>query len=261
MKHGLLMSLIAASLIPVLSGCVTESTYTGTDIKVAERKFNPVSAARERTQLGLTYLQRGNSEQAKFNLDKAMKYAPELGEVHIAMAYYYQTVGDIRMAEKSYVNAIEFDDMTGDAKNNFGVFLCQQGRFDQAEKMFLQAIEVPGYTQSASSYENLGLCARDAGKLDAAVEYFTIALKYDPRRRASWNELIGTTLSQQDFATARTIMNRYNRVIPQSPQSLALEIEIERGLKNASAVKRLGITLLAKYPTSPQAKQYRASMH
>ena len=41
-------------------------------------------------------------EQAKFNLNRAVEYAPQLSAVHTAMAYYYQTVGDIERTEESY---------------------------------------------------------------------------------------------------------------------------------------------------------------
>ncbi len=108
MKHGM-QKIIMVTLVGLsVSGCVTERTYSGTDTPVAERRFDKVGAARERMQLGLTYLNRGNSEQAKYNLNKAVEYAPDMSEVHVAMAYYYQTVGDLDRTEASYRRAIGF---------------------------------------------------------------------------------------------------------------------------------------------------------
>ncbi|MCL1037848.1 type IV pilus biogenesis/stability protein PilW [Shewanella submarina] len=260
MKQGL--PIVCALLLSGLTaGCVTERTYSGTDIQVQERKFDKVSAARERIQLGLTYLQRGNSEQAKYNLDRALSHAPDLEDAHIAMAYYYQTVGDLRRAESAYQGAVNTRNPSGDALNNFGVFLCQQEKYEQAEKMFLAAIDTQEYTRTGSSYENLGICSRKAGHIEKAKQYFESALKYEPRRASTMMELILLSLEQNDFSDARQELARYHRVVPESAQSLALGIKIEQGLNDPEAVKRYGIRLLAKFPASEQARQYRASLN
>ncbi|QSX29017.1 type IV pilus biogenesis/stability protein PilW [Shewanella cyperi] len=261
MKQGLAAISLMALLSVSLTACVTERTYSGTDTPVTERQFDKLAAARERMQLGLTYLKRGNTEQAKFNLDKAMDYAPELEEVHIAMAYYYQTVGDLIRTAEAYRRAINTRDASGDSMNNFGVFLCQQKEFDESEKMFLKAIEQPKYTRTAASYENLGICSRDAGHIEKARHYFDMALKYDPRRATSLLELAEMEAEGKDFAAAKTQLARYHNVAAESPQSLALGIKIERGLNDSEAAKHFVILLLAKFPASPEAKQYRASLH
>ncbi|MGS0725603.1 type IV pilus biogenesis/stability protein PilW, partial [Shewanella sp. 0m-11] len=165
-KVVLPLVLILSSMMT--TGCITQDTYAGTDIPVSERKVDKVSAARQRIQLGLTYLQKGNSEQAKANLDRALAFAPDLEEVHIAFAYYYQSVGELEKTEQAYRLAIRTSDATGDAFNNFGAFLCQQGKYAESEKMFLEAVAQPLYTRSASTYENLGICSRKAGQISQA---------------------------------------------------------------------------------------------
>ncbi|MFT6256175.1 MAG: type IV pilus assembly protein PilF [Cellvibrionaceae bacterium] len=261
MKHGMqkvvLITLVALSV----TACVTERTYSGTDTPVAERRFDKQGAARERMQLGLTYLNRGNSEQAKYNLNKAVEYAPNISEVHMAMAYYYQTVGDIERTEDSYKKAISLSDVTGDARNNFGVFLCQQNNFVESEKMFLAAIETPKYTRTASSYENLGVCSRKAGDKEKARQYFNMALKYDQRRKVTLLELTELAMEDADYGNAREQLARYHRVASESAESLALGIKIERAANDIEAVKRFGILLIAKFPASPQAKNYRANLN
>ncbi|MGL5046727.1 MAG: type IV pilus biogenesis/stability protein PilW [Shewanella sp.] len=261
MKHGLPRFSLMLTLSLLMTGCITERTYTGTDIPVSERKLDRVAAARERTQLGLTYLNRGNSEQAKYNLDKALEYAPEQEAVHTALAYYYQTVGDIVRTEASYMNAISTKDASGDSMNNFGVFLCQQKQYNKAEKVFLAAIEMPKYTRTASSYENLGLCSRAAGQAEKARQYFQMALKYDPRRSVSLLELAELEAENGDFIEARYQLARYHQVTEQTPESLAFGIKIEQAVNDDAAVKKFGILLLAKFPASPQAKQYRVNLH
>ncbi|MDF0534833.1 type IV pilus biogenesis/stability protein PilW [Shewanella yunxiaonensis] len=261
MKHELWGLAMLAAICSTLPGCVTEKTYAGTDIPVVEHKFDKNAAALERVQLGLTYLKKGNTEQAKFNLDKAMGYAPDLEEVNVALAYYYQTVGEKQKAEDTYERAINASNATGDAANNFGVFLCQNGKYAKSEKMFLRAVHNPKYNRIASSYENLGICQRKAGEIEKARQYFEMALKYEPNRQVSLLELTEMELGQGNYQAAKVQMDRYHRVAMDSALSLALAIKIARGLHDSEAAKSYGVLLLAKFPTSPQAKEYRASMH
>lgn len=88
-----------------------------------------------------------------------------------------------------------------------------------------------------------------------------MALQYDPRRRTSLIELTEIELEAKRYLEARFRLSRYHKVAVESPISLALGIEIEEGLNNDDEVKKFGILLLAKFPSSPQAKQYRANMH
>ncbi|BAJ01344.1 fimbrial biogenesis and twitching motility protein, putative [Shewanella violacea DSS12] len=239
---------------------MSERVYTGTDIPVAERTFDNVAAAKQRAQLGLTYLQRGNSAQAKFNLNKALKFAPNIEAVNVSMAHYYQFVGELDIAETYYRKAIVSTDATGDGMNNFGVFLCQQKKYEESEKVFLKAIKLPKYTRASASYENLGICSRKAGNLEKAQKYFRMALKYDPRRQVSLIELTEINVDTGDYLKARTQLLSYHRVIAESAESLTLGIKIEQGLNDLNAARKFGILLLAKFPASVEAKQYRASM-
>ena len=261
MIHGLLrltpLLILSSSL---LTGCVSERVYTGTDIPVAERTFDNVSAAKQRAQLGLTYLQRGNSAQAKFNLNKAVEFAPNIEAVNVSMAHYYQQVGEMDIAETYYRKSINSLDATGDGMNNFGVFLCQQQKYAESEKVFLKAIKLPKYTRAAASYENLGICSPKARDLEKAQKYFTMALQYAPRRRVSLIQLTEIDDDTGDYIEARAQLVRYHRVVAESAESLTLGITIERGLDAPDAVSKFGIQLLAKFPGSIEAKQYRASM-
>ncbi|WP_394392183.1 type IV pilus biogenesis/stability protein PilW [Shewanella woodyi] len=262
MKHGLPKKIALTILLSsVLSACVSQSTYTGTDVPVTEREFDNVLAAQKRAQLGLTYLRKGNSQQAKYNLDKAVEFAPNIQDVHISMAYYYQTVGELENAEDSYRKAINARDASGDGLNNFGVFLCQQEKYKESEKMFLRAVKMPSYTRSGDSYENLGICSRKAGEIEKARKYFSTALRYNPRSGSTLLELTEIEIEEHNYLDARAQLARYHRVIAQSAESLTLGVEIERGLNDEEAAREFGILLLAKFPSSIEAKRYRASMH
>lgn len=91
--------LLAASVL-AMTGCVTESVYLGSDKPVVEKRINNDDAARTRVSLALKYLASGDSSQAKYNLERAVGFAPKLPEVHYTTAYYYSAVGEVELAKK-----------------------------------------------------------------------------------------------------------------------------------------------------------------
>ncbi|MBY5992827.1 type IV pilus biogenesis/stability protein PilW [Ferrimonas balearica] len=244
-----------------LGGCVQQTTYSGTDQPVVEQKYNAVAAARERIALGLTYLRRGNMEQAKFNLDRALKQAPDLDEAHLALAYYYETVSDTEQAERAYRRALSANRNNADAANNYGVFLCRQGRYKDADQWMSRAVKMPNYIRQAQTYENLGLCAREAGWEEKAQGYFVQALNYDPRRAVSLLEVAQLAFARQQPSEARKYLSRYHDNGNESPDSLLLGVELALDANDTDAARRYGVLLLAKYPGSEQAKTYRTKYY
>ena len=85
LKQKLLIG-VSLSAVVALTGCVSERSYVGTDKPVSERTFDNIEAARTRISLGLNYLRRGDTSQAKYNLERARSFAPNSAEVHSALA-------------------------------------------------------------------------------------------------------------------------------------------------------------------------------
>ena len=149
MRYKTLQFLTALfSLFP--SACVSQTDA---------QDFDKLQAAKARIDLALGYLAQNNQEQAKLNLDKALSYAPDYYLVHSALAYFYQQQGNIEQAEKSYLQAIKSDNRQGDTFNNYGTFLCSQGKFHAAYQQFNLALSTPNYYRQADTYENMALCA------------------------------------------------------------------------------------------------------
>ena len=132
-----------------LSACVSQT---------ANQDFDKQQAAKARIELGLGYLNQQDMPQAKLNLDRALAHAPDYYLVHSALAYFYQTQGEIDKANSAYLTAIKLDNKQGDVLNNYGAFLCGQNEFNQAYQYFQQALDTPNYYNQADTYENLALC-------------------------------------------------------------------------------------------------------
>src|SRR5690606_5210363 len=123
-----------------------------------------------------------------------------------------------------YKKAIELAAQKGAYYNNYGAFLCQRGRYAEAEQALEAAIKDKSYANTAEVYENAGLCALQSQQPQKAERYFTQAIQHDPRQVRSMLELAELSFHQQRFAQAETLLNSYRHFANPTPRSLWLTI-------------------------------------
>ncbi|WP_158967611.1 type IV pilus biogenesis/stability protein PilW [Paraglaciecola sp. L3A3] len=214
--------------------------------------FDQNKAAQNRISLGLTYLRNGNYSQAKFNLDKALEFAPRSADVNYAMAYYYQRVEEIDKAENAYQFAMDLEPKNADIINSYGAFLCENGNYPKAKEYFLKAVNTSNYISSAETYENLAICSRSLGYPEDAIGYLRSAVNHQPGRSNSLYLLVEALIDTQQWQEARDVLRRYERIAQVSPESLLMAIKIEKGSNNYAAAKDYTDMLVKVYPTHPE---------
>ncbi|MCQ8878758.1 type IV pilus biogenesis/stability protein PilW [Pseudoalteromonas shioyasakiensis] len=247
-------SLLALTVsVITLSGCVTENSYEGNDKPVVENKINNTGAARTRIALALEYLNTGNSSQAKYNLERAASFAPDLPEVHYSFAYYYQQVGENTLADNSYQKAIKIDPNDPNTRNNYGVFLCGINEYDRATEQLLKAIAIPSYIRVAESYENLALCAIEFNDFDNAESYFRSAINHSSMRASSLIGLSALYYAKSDLHRAQEVLKRFEKSGQVSSRSLFLSYLIEQRMGHIEKAETTAATILQTYPTSNEA--------
>lgn len=179
--HQLLKNVTAVFVVVFLTGCVTENYRAGIKQDKKETQVNTQQATSVRVSLGLRYLQKGDFEQAKFNLSKALELSPKSAQANYAFAYYLQKTGELNLADTYYQKAISIEPNNGDTRNNYGVFLCEQQKYAQAQEQFLYATQITDYIRSASTYENLAICAQAQQNIPQALEYLSLAEHHHAR--------------------------------------------------------------------------------
>lgn len=234
-----------------LAACVTETTVVGSDRQIRP-KMDQKEAARTRIALGINYLQRGDNAQAKFNLEKAKSLAPELAEVHNAMAYYYQQVAEFEAAENSYKTAIDLEPNNADSYNNYGAFLCQRGKYDQAEQLLLQAISRPGYIRAADSYENIALCRLEQKDFIQAKTYLDLSIKHNASRPSALFNLASVNYAMADLPAAQVLLDRMQSASQISPRSVLLGYLIAQEQQDYGRMQTAEQLLLTTYPQSQE---------
>jgi type IV pilus assembly protein PilF len=243
------LRVISVCSLLLLSACSSR-------IETREQDFDKVKAAKTRLSLGLTYLENGNFSQAKFNLDKALEFAPQSAQTHYGMAYYYQTVEEYNSAEKSYQLAMDLAPRDADIANSYGAFLCTRGKYAKAKEYFLKAINSDSYISSAETYENLALCSQRHGQLPDAIEYLGSALNHQPGRVKSLFLLADMLLANQQPDAARVALRRYDNVSEVSAESLWLASRIEQAAGKEQAAIDYANMIVSLYPNHVPAKNY-----
>ncbi|CCQ11498.1 Type IV pilus biogenesis protein PilF [Pseudoalteromonas luteoviolacea B = ATCC 29581] len=240
-----------------LSGCVTQTTYLGSEKPVVENKVDTIDAAKTRIALALQYLTSGNTTQAKFNLERAADMAPELPEVHYSFAHYYQTVGEDALAKKAYLKALDIAPNDPNTLNNYGAFLCRVGEYAQASEQFLKAIAIPSYLRVAQSYENLALCSIKANNFDAAEQHLRSAVNHNGQRQSAMLLLAQLLYAKSDLHQALQVLKVYENKGFISAQSAFLQYLVETRMGRIEQAELQRKTLLQTYPTSVQASWVR----
>jgi type IV pilus assembly protein PilF len=248
-------SLLFCCLLLGVVGCTSQTSRPG----IGE-DFDQQKAAKTRVSLGLTYLKNGNFSQAKFNLDKALEFAPRSADAHYAMAYYYQAVDEISAAEKSYQTAMDLAPNNPDIANSYGAFMCGQGKYAQAKSYFLKAVNSNNYISSAETYENLALCSQSQGYQSEATEYLRSAVNHQPGRSRSLFLLTQSLVKEQRWLEAKDVLKKYEKVAQISADSLLLSSQIESALGNVASAQSYGAMLLKIYPDSAASAAYRTSL-
>lgn len=242
-------------LFMTLVGCTSYSSQPGFG-----DDFDQQKAAKTRVSLGLTYLKNGNYSQAKFNLDKALEFAPRSADAHYGLAYYYQTVEETEAAEKAYQTAMDFAPNNADIANSYGAFLCQAGKYSKAKEYFLKAINASNYISSAETYENLALCSQSQGYQAEATEYLRSAVNHQPGRAKSLFLLTQSLVIEKKWSEARDVLRKYEKVAQVSADTLLLSSQIERELGNESVATSYGNMLLKIYPDSAASTRYKEAL-
>ncbi|MEC8350745.1 MAG: type IV pilus biogenesis/stability protein PilW, partial [Pseudomonadota bacterium] len=237
-----------------LTGCVTENSYEGSDRPVVEKQVNNTGAARTRIALALQYLKAGNNSQAKYNLERAADFAPDLPEVHYSLAYYYQQVDEPELADKAYQRALKIAPNDPNTLNNYGVFLCGIGEYDRAAEELLKAISIPSYIRVAESYENLALCAIEFDDFENAEKYLKSALNHSSQRPSSMISLAGLYYAKSDLHKAEDIIEKYESTGRVTPRALMLSYLIQQRMGHIEKAEATAGIILQTYPGSNEAK-------
>lgn len=243
---------VTALLVALISGCVSQSTLVETN-RIAEPRTDMSEAARTRMSLGLNYLQRGDTSQAKYNLEKASQLAPDMAEIDNAIAYYYQQVGETEQAEQAYRQSLRKDGNNPDTLNNFGVFLCQLQKYQEATSLLQKAIKNPTYIRVADSYENLAFCAVAQQHYPQYQQYLRQSLAHNGNRVSAVYLMAEFSYASSDLAEAKKWIARLEQLGERSAPATLLQYLLARQTGDVAAQQSAEKFLTTVHPRSEES--------
>ena len=251
MRHEVLRGVCLAAFCVFLTACQSNGGVRVRDSKAEKRQ----DAAQIRVELGQRYMQQGKLELALENLQKALQYDDNYADAHTVIAVLYERIGNVEEAGKHYKRAVELAPKSGDTNNNYGQFLCAEGRYDEAQKYYAQAMRDPFYKTPAVLYANAGVCLVDHGgglRLDDAQLDFRRALEVDPNNALALYYLAKLLYLKNDFFHARAFIQSFDALGHPDPAALLLARNIEVKLGHADAARSYAERLRKDFPDSEQ---------
>ncbi len=249
-----MLPLLAA--IAILAGCAATAPSMG--VKKDDAATQRADAARVHTDLGQQYLRQGKLELALEKLNKALQFDPTYVDAHTVIAVLYERIGDNAKAEEHYKRATELKPKGGAENNNYGTFLCKNGRYPEAQQYFDRALADPFYQTPAVALTNSGTCLLKAGRRDEAERNLRSALEHDPNNAEALLQLGSVLYEKGDFFNARAFVQRFESVSTPRPDALMLGRNIELRLGNGAGAKDYTRRLLQAFPDSQQARSLGA---
>lgn len=220
--------------------------------KTTQNKTDEQKAAEVYLQLGVAYMQRGQDDIALSHLRKALTTDENYADAHNAIAVMYQKLGQANMAIRHYQRALALEPLNSDILNNYGQFLCQQNRIDEAERAFLKAVDNPIYRKPEFPYTNAAICVLRNQQFDKAKQYLAKALQLKPNFAAGLYQMAKLLYDMKQYVDAQTYMKQYANVAPHTSESLQLGVQIARGLNDRNMETEYSRLLRSNFPSVPE---------
>ncbi len=247
----LLQQISIVLLVALFSGCAT----VGEDGRVIDKEKKKQEVSQANTMLGIEYLRAGNYEMSREKLNRALAADPDNAGTHDAIAVLYEKVDEPALAEKHYRKSLRLNPDNPRGHNNYGQFLCFQGRYEDAEKQFLLAANDPFYPTPSLALANAGLCASRIPDEELAEKYYRQALELDPKYPPALLQMAILNYTRSNYLSARGYLERYRETGQDTAESLWLGVRTEYALDDHQAWGNYALVLRNNFPNSPEAAE------
>jgi type IV pilus assembly protein PilF len=252
---SLLVSLALMAAACVQTGAVQRNAVD--DAGIDSDPSNAEKRAAVRLELAGGYFSRGQFDTALNEIRQALAAKPDLGPAYNMRGLVYAAMGEDALAEESFDRALALNPRDADAMHNRGWFMCQRNRYDEADRLFEQAIAQPQYRDLGRSLMAQGICKARAGRLEQAEQKLLRAYEFDPSNPVTAFNLADVLYRRADYERARFYIRRVNdRDQLSNAQTLWLAARIENRIGNRDGVEVFGRQLRARFPQSREAQAY-----
>ncbi|GIZ13663.1 type IV pilus biogenesis/stability protein PilW [Pseudomonas sp. NCCP-436] len=235
----------------LLGGCVTTGHVD--PMRTAEGREKARDAYIE---LGVAYIQQGDTQLAKVPLKNALEIDPASADAHAVLAMAFQMEMEPQLADQHFRKALSQRPKDARLLNNYAGFLFEQKRYQDALDTYLKAAEDNLYPERSRVFENMGLTALELGQREQAKQYFQRALRLSSNQPRALLEMAILSFEDREYVPARSYYEGYSALAPQNARSLLLGVRLAEVFEDRDRAASLGLQLRRLYPASQEYQQY-----
>ena len=161
-------------------------------------------------------------------------------------------MGEKQLAEDNFLRALKIAPANVDIANNYGWFLCQNGREKQGLQYLERAMKDPSYATPGKAFNNAGLCSLRLRDFNAAEGYFLQGFRQEPFNPGINANLAKIYFDRGDYTQARFYIGRVLKMEVMAADVLWLAIKIEKRSGDEAAVAGLATQLRRRHPGSKE---------
>ena len=246
-------------LLLQLSGCANSPRSvepSGPDMTTDSDEAPARKRARTRLELAVNYFDQGQTRVALDEVKQSLNQDPSYADAMNLRGLIYMRLGDTRLAEESFKQALVVSPRDGNTLHNYGWLLCQQARYTDAGTAFAQALSSAANRDRAKTFMAQGLCEDRAGRQMDAEHSLAKSYELDPGNPITGFNLANLLLKRGDLVRAQFYVRRLNNSEFANSESLWLGIKIERKLESRDAMRQLVDQLSKRFAQSKEMQLY-----
>jgi type IV pilus assembly protein PilF len=240
-----------------LAGCASnQAAGSAGELVTASDQTEIQRRAQIRLQLAIGYYTQNQLPTALDEIKQALAIDPNLPDAYGVRGLIYMDMGENALAEENFQRAFKLAPNNPDNSNNYGWFLCRNGREKESIAYFERAVNNPAYRAPAKALNNAGACSLKLHDMAAAERYLTRAFQFDPGNLDTNTNMAKLYYARSDYQRARFYITRVTKAEKYDANVLWTAIRIERKLGDRTAETSLATQLRRRYPNSPEFASY-----
>jgi len=174
--------------------------------------------------------------------------------VHTSLGLLYDRVGETKLADKHFKEALRLAPDNPDISNNYAVYLCKNGRVGEGVERFAAVAANKYYRTPEVALSNAGVCLRGAKRFDEAQVMFAKSIKAKPNYNEATVQLATMHVERGQLVEARKVVDTYLGAFRPDPEVLYAAVTVARAAKDRMSEEKFSRTLRLEFPDSEQAR-------
>lgn len=250
-------SLTCLAFVVSLAACSTQTQTTQRSAASDNIEGSPQPApssarkrAEARLELAVNYYSRRQYQVALEELNNAAQADPTFPAIYNARGLVYMDLNDKVQAEDNFQRGLRLAPNDSETSNNYGWFLCQNGRAKESIAYFQNAVKNPLYPTPDVPLRNAGLCSAMGGNLTDALDFLQRSFRVNPANPVTMYNLADVLYRTGELERAHFYARRLNTETDPSAQTLWLQLRIDRQYGDRESEQLLAGRLRSRFPGS-----------